>query len=59
MEQDIATAPAGYMFMYVMIFALFAWNLYRVMRLRSERVRVEDRNRRYSNYEARGGRRDS
>ena len=59
MEQDIAAAPAGYMFMYVMIFALFAWNLYRVMRLRSERVRVEDRSRHYSNHDARNGRRDS
>ena len=45
MEQDIAAAPAGYMFMYVAILVLFAWNLYRVVRLRSERVRIKDRER--------------
>ncbi len=45
MENDIVLAPAGYMFMYLSAMALFAWNFYRVLRNRSQQVRVDARDR--------------
>ncbi|MDJ0778183.1 MAG: hypothetical protein QNJ16_22165 [Rhodobacter sp.] len=43
MENDIFAAPAGYMFIYVSVLAFFAWNFYRVLRLRTRAVRIEER----------------
>ncbi len=45
MGHDIASAPAGYMFIYAAVLAVFAWNFYRILRLRSQRVRIEDQSR--------------
>ena len=43
MENDIVSAPAGYMFMYVSALAVFAWNFYRVLNRRSASARAEER----------------
>ena len=43
MLNDIAAAPAGYMFIYLSAIALLAWNIYRVTRAKPQQVRIEHR----------------
>ncbi len=42
MENDIISAPAGYMFVYISALAVFAWNFYRILRLRTAKARIEN-----------------
>ncbi len=58
MENDIVTAPAGYMFMYVSALAVFAWNFYRILRNRTQSVRIETQGSQQSNHEAQDSQRD-
>ena len=46
MGSDIVLAPAGYMALYLTVFAVFAYQFYRVLSGRSARARVEEQNRR-------------
>lgn len=58
MANDIVSAPAGYMFIYLSALALFAWNFYRIVRQRPQAVRIEDRHSPRSNAQPHGNQQD-